>query len=190
MAYRNRPSALKARSRGPDEPSTTTPAAASPRVSVPSGAMSYRDTAPSPKLVPNAYRPSWLSTAQHSAVRPLPTDRETGVNAESLTMYEDTADRPGSPPNASVTTSTPAGVKPNPYGVTPDAGWLTGSPSDPEDSTGKVRILSAPRSVTTKARPSGLKPTWAGLPSGSHRRISPDTGDNRPPSVTKPLRDA
>src|SRR4029079_5925488 len=109
-------------------------------------------------------------TAQQISLRPLPTDRETGDTAPPCTTYEDAAARPTCAPNASVTISVPPLVKANPYGVGPDDGCTCGSPRRPEASTGDRLLAFAPRSVTTTAAPSVVKPTWAGSePTASSR---------------------
>src|SRR5215217_3696295 len=137
---------------------------------LPSFAIAYRETAPSAKFVVNAYRPSFVTTAQQISLRPLPIERDTGVADPALSRYEDEAAFPVCAPNASVTTSvSPANAKP--YGVGPEDGEIRGSPSRPQSSTGIWRIAFVPRSVTTCVEPSGLKPTCPGSePSASRLR--------------------
>src|SRR5262245_41272193 len=128
---------------------------------LPSPAIAQRETAPSAKLVVNAYRPSSVATAQQISLRPLPIERETGVASPASNRYDDAAALPFAAPNASVTTSvSPANTKP--YGVGPEDSETRASPSRPASPTGNCTIASAPRSVTTTLAPSGAKPTWAG----------------------------
>src|SRR5437773_1902738 len=123
-------------SRRPVWPSTAIPAAASSSVIEPSAPMAYRDTAPSAKLVVNAYRSSLLTIAQQISLRPFPTDRETAERPSSPTTYDEAAALPRAAPKASVTTSVPALVNANPYGVGPADGISRDSPRSPSESTG------------------------------------------------------
>jgi hypothetical protein len=56
-----------------------------------------------------------------------PTEPLTGASRPApVTLYDDAAARPISPPNASVTTTVPAAVKSKPYGVAPADSIVSG----------------------------------------------------------------
>src|SRR5215203_7403395 len=95
------------------------PAVASSSESEPSPAIAKRETAPSAKFVVKANRSSGETTAQQISLRPLPTEGVRGSSEPSTIAYDDAAAAPFSARKASVTTSGPPEVNPNPYCVGP-----------------------------------------------------------------------
>ena len=92
------------------------------------------------------------------------------------------------PPKASVTTIAPSGVKSKPYGVFPEDLIVAGPVAMPRSSIANALMLSVPRSVTTRVRPSRLKATWAGSASSPlSGRAEPSIAASRPSWIRKPV---
>jgi hypothetical protein len=99
-----------------------------------------------------------VTAAQQTSLRVSPTELLSGASTPgAVSEYDEAAASPTLPPNASVTITSPPGVKSKPYGVFPLAAIVAGPVARPSASTVYVLMLSVPRSVTTSVVPSALK---------------------------------